>query len=234
MKYTYLIVDIAVVAIPLAASFHRKILFYRHWRVFLPCLAVVALFFLAWDVWFTQKGNWGFNRRYVSGLWILGLPLEEVLFFFCIPYACIFTSFCLKRFFRPAKGSRVTSLVTWIVIGLSFIAGVFNYARPYTFIACLMLSLLLGICRLYFGRDGLKECYIALLVLLPAFLLVDGLLTGTGLHEPVVWYSAGAISGYRIATIPIEDVPYGMELIMLNILLCHSYSRVLCATFHKS
>jgi hypothetical protein len=69
------------------------------------------------------------------------------------------------------------------------------------------------------------------------FLLVNGVLTGTGLSEPVVKYNPAHILGIRIMTIPVEDFIYGFELFLLNLSLYlrfnkqfplrHSYNRSL-------
>jgi len=50
-------------------------------------------------------------------------------------------------------------------------------------------------------------------------LLVDGVLTGTGLPSPVVSYNPSYILGIRIKTIPVEDFIYGFELFVLNLAL---------------
>jgi lycopene cyclase domain-containing protein len=49
------------------------------------------------------------------------------------------------------------------------------------------------------------------------FLIVNGLLTGTGLQEPVVWYNDNENLGIRILTIPVEDTIYGFELMILTV-----------------
>ena len=56
-------------------------------------------------------------------------------------------------------------------------------------------------------------------VLLLPFFIVNGLLTGTSLESPIVWYDNNENLGTRILTIPVEDIFYGMLLIMLNISL---------------
>ena len=56
-------------------------------------------------------------------------------------------------------------------------------------------------------------------VLLLPFFIVNGILTGTGLDSPVVWYNDNENLGLRVLTIPVEDIFYGMELIFLNLLI---------------
>ena len=53
--------------------------------------------------------------------------------------------------------------------------------------------------------------------LLIPFFIVNGILTGTGIDEPVVWYNNAENLSIRILTIPIEDIFYGFELIILTI-----------------
>ena len=90
MRYTYLIVDLATIFIPLLFSFHPKIKFYDQWKSYLPALFISAFLFIAWDILYTYLGVWSFNPNYLSGLYLLNLPMEECLFFICIPYACVF------------------------------------------------------------------------------------------------------------------------------------------------
>lgn len=66
-------------------------------------------------------------------------------------------------------------------------------------------------------RKYLGSFFIAYLLVIPFFLLSNGILTGTFLDAPVVVYNDAENLGIRILTIPSEDVFYGMLLVLLNV-----------------
>ena len=66
-------------------------------------------------------------------------------------------------------------------------------------------------------------------VLLIPFFIVNGILTGSGLEQSVVWYNNSEILGIRLLTIPIEDIFYGFELILINVFLYEYFKKL----FHK-
>src|ERR1700761_5982703 len=98
IKYTYLLIDLLSVFIPLLFSFHPKIQLYKSWAALMPAIFITAIFYLLWDSWFVHMGVWGFNPHYLIGVYIGNIPLEEALFFICIPYACVFTYQCISDF----------------------------------------------------------------------------------------------------------------------------------------
>lgn len=217
MKYLYLLVNFFTIIIPFIYSFHPKIKFHLTWRGFLPAVVLIGAVFVAWDMWFTSMGVWGFNPDYLSGIPIGNLPLEEVLFFICIPYACVFTYFCLDKFFTLSWNPNVEAAFCLIFsIGLITL-GLINYDRIYTLttfistgLVCLALKFLLKVD--WFGKASTVYG-----ILLFPFFIVNGILTGTGIEAPIVWYDHAENLDIRILTIPIEDAFYGFELILLNI-----------------
>ena len=125
-QYTYLAINFFTIIICFIFSFHPKIKFYRHFKAFLLASIVTAIFFIAWDVWFTSNGVWWFNDKYLIGLRLFGLPIEELLFFICIPFSCVFTYFCLDKFFRldwkPSveKVFVIISIISCLILALIF------------------------------------------------------------------------------------------------------------------
>ena len=71
----------------------------------------------------------------------------------------------------------------------------------------------------------LNHLYFSYAILLIPFFIVNGILTGTGLSNPVVWYNENEIIGFRLLTIPIEDVFYGFFLILINVFLFERFNR---------
>lgn len=214
---TYLFIDLATVLVPLIASFHPRIAFVKTWRAFWPaCLAVAALFIL-WDSVFTRMGVWGFNERYVSDMSVAGLPIEELLFFICIPYACVFTYFAVGSLIAR---DRWSSVVQWTVVGGSaalVALAIANTHRWYTASTFILLAVLLFWLALKMKPKWLTRALLSYIIVLPLFFVVNGLLTGSWIEEPVVWYDDDENLGLRIGTIPVEDIFYGLLLVLLNI-----------------
>lgn len=221
---TYLLIDIGAFIVPLLFSFHPKIQFYRHWRFFWPANLLVAVVFILWDALYTRIGVWGFNDRYILGPRFFGLPVEEILFFIFIPYASVFTYHCFKLFYPRVlfKSERTVSLV---FVSVSALAGIFFVEKLYTGVTCSVLALLIVYLSAIRKVSWLNNFYFMYVVILVPFFIVNGLLTGTGLNEAVVWYNNQENVDLRILTIPVEDVFYGMLLLLLNVSLFEYFSR---------
>ena len=217
MKYTYLLINFFTIIVPFLFSFHPKLQFHKTWKAFFPAVFISGLLFIVWDIYFTDLGVWGFNPDYLVGIYLFNLPLEEILFFFCIPYACVFTYHCLDLFITKSIGDQTERILTPLLILIFIITAFFQYAKIYPLVTFLLLPLLIVISRYVLKERWISKFYIIYGVLLFPFLIVNGLLTGTGLEAPVVWYNEQEIIGFRIMTIPVEDVFYGMALILLNL-----------------
>ncbi len=212
---TYLIVDLACLSVPFAASFYPKHAFYKEWKHFIPANLLVAALFLIWDVAFTRAGIWGFNSDYLTGLYLANLPVEEWFFFFCIPYACVFTWFAFEFIIRNNPLIRIERRLT-LVLAIGLIGGgLLFYQKWYTAVTFLATGLFL--LYKYVRSDSLAGVYLSFLTIFPFFLLSNSLLTGSWIESPIVWYNNEENLGLRLGTIPVEDTVYGFLLIALNI-----------------
>jgi lycopene cyclase domain-containing protein len=207
---TYAWVDLCSVLVPFLAGFHPRLRFHRCWWALFPGIMVMMGLFIPWDAMFTQTGVWGFNPEHVWRVRVLHLPLEEWLFFVCIPYACVFTYHCLRAIgVRDHWGRHARAISLVLIVGLLAIVAL-NWSRAYTSTAWTMCALWIGFTAFIQRAPWLGRFYFTYAVLLLPFLLVNGILTGTGLERPVVWYNDQENLGSRLLTIPVEDVFYGL------------------------
>ncbi len=225
MKSLYLILNLASISIPLAYSFHPKLQFYKQWKPLFLSIFITGSFYIIWDIMFTINGIWGFNEAYFLGLKILKLPLEELLFFLCIPYACVFTHYALLHYFPNLKlNSKITTIISYLLTILFVLVAVSNYSKWYTFVNFIVATLVLVIGFLI-HKQILQSYFITFLVMLIPFFIVNGILTGSFINGEVVWYNNHENLGLRLFTIPIEDSVYAFSLILSNLILMKLFRK---------
>ncbi len=93
-KYAALLIISGIV--PFILSFWPRLGFYRNLRALFLSIVLIVIIFGTWDVIATRRGHWYFDPKGVWPVRILGLPLEEWLFFIVIPFCCIFTWEAIK------------------------------------------------------------------------------------------------------------------------------------------
>ncbi len=215
MSFTYILVLFFTVIICFIASFDKRLQFNKHFGAFLKASVLVAIPFIAWDVWFTAKGVWWFNIDYTMGLNIAGLPLEEWLFFIFIPFSCIFTYYSIDKFFKMEWLSGFNNLIVFVTVIVCSVTALLYYDKIYTLITS--LSAILTVVYLHFiaKADWISKASLVFTILMLGFLPVNGILTGTGLDTPIVNYNPDDFLGIRILTIPIEDAVYGYTQFLL-------------------
>ena len=215
MSLTYASVLFFTVIICFIASFDRRLRFNQYFVPFIKAAVLVAIPFIAWDVWFTSKGVWWFNTDYTLGLVIAGLPLEEWLFFIFIPFSCVFTYYCFEKFFKLDWLSGLNNIIVFVsVIGCSVIA-LLHYDKVYTLVTAVATLATLIYLHFLARADWIGKASLVYTVLMLGFFPVNGVLTGTGLESPIVNYNPGDFLGIRMLTIPVEDAVYGYTQFLL-------------------
>ena len=185
--------------------------------------------FIPWDVIFTINGVWGFNSDYFLGFEIFSLPLEEWLFFICIPFACVFTHYALLLYFPNLKLNKVaTKAISISLVLILFILALANYDKWYTLVN---FSLAIPLTWLVYKYNPqlLQHFFLTFLVMLIPFFIVNGVLTGSWIDNQVVWYNDAENLGIRMGTIPFEDSIYAYSMILMNLY----YFEYLCYRFKK-
>jgi len=218
-KYLYLAVNLFAISFPLLRSFESKVRYASKWYALFPALLITATVFLIWDHWFTVIGIWEFNQKYLLGIFIFQLPIEEWLFFFTVPFACIFIYevliyFFPKDIFQPVAKPFIIAMIP-ILLVLAFL----NLDKMYTSVNFFVGALALGVHWLIFKDKYMGRFIFAYLVHLIPFIICNGILTGGITSQPVVIYNNAENLGIRLWTVPIEDTIYSMTLLLMNVSL---------------
>jgi lycopene cyclase domain-containing protein len=190
--------------------------FYKKWKHLFSAMILPAVFYIIWDMVFTKQGVWSFNENYITGIKLYNLPIEEVLFFFVVPYCCVFIYACVRSYFpKIQRTSSGNGILNFIGIVLLVIA-LFYHDKAYTFFTFFFNGIfifILSSSKRYFQSFNANAFLVSYLIILIPFLIINGLLTAI----PVVLYNDNENLATRIYTIPVEDVFYGMLLIMMNV-----------------
>ena len=72
-------------------------------------------------------------------------------------------------------------------------------------------------------NNTLHRFYISYLVILIPFVIVNGILTGSFINEPVVWYNNSENFGVRVFTIPVEDFGYAFSMLFFSVILIERF-----------
>ncbi len=207
MRAEYLLFDLLIVVGPLVLSLMPRHRMRARARSMALAALVLAVPFIAWDS-AVAGSHWWFDTRYTLGFALFGLPVEEVLFFFVVPFACAFSWETLIGAAR-AKATLSPRLY-WlapplILLGLATAL----WGPAYTGLTVFALGLFVGLDHML-GTGLLRmPRYWAFAGLVVAFTAVfNTYLTG----RPVVHYGLSHQLGLRIGTVPVEDFGYGLAL----------------------
>ncbi|MDG1915316.1 MAG: lycopene cyclase domain-containing protein [Crocinitomix sp.] len=215
MTYLYLLIIGLTVLFPILLSFDKKVAFYKTWKYLVFGFLLVGIPFIIWDILFTEFEIWGFNPDYLTGINLYNLPIEEVLFFVAVPFACTFIYACVKAYFPTLRLTGFNRVFYALLVIYAITLMVFGFGGYYSTIAGLLAIATIPILKKI--KVKLRFLPLAFLIALVPFFIVNGVLTGTGLDKPIVWYNNAENAGIRFFTIPIDDVVYAWTLLAGNI-----------------
>lgn len=89
-SYVAVLVFVLVGSLWLEIALRTHVL--RRWRRLLLSMVAPIVVFVAWDAYAIAAGHWTFALDKILGITVIGgVPIDEVLFFVCIPLASILT-----------------------------------------------------------------------------------------------------------------------------------------------
>lgn len=218
-QFLYLFLLLASISYPLSKSWDKQLNYSKNWKALFPSIGIMMLLMVSWDVLFTKWGVWGFNPAYNLGVNIFGLPIEEWLFFICIPFSCMFI-YEVVAFFD--KKNRFDSSAKWISLSLFVVVLLLfflSFGQVYTQWTMTAIGFLLIYQLLNHKKTAsyLGRFYFSYLFVLVPFIIINGVLTGSFIEDQVVWYNMEETFGIRIGTVPFEDFFYCLFMLLMTV-----------------
>lgn len=221
MKTAYLLINFFTIFFPVALSFDKRVQFYKSWKFFVPGMLITGALFLYWDALFTRKQVWFFNSDYIIGIKFFGLPIEEILFFLTVPFACLFIYACLDYYVKWQPTVKASRVISFLLIILSVILLVSHTSKLYTLVTFGLLAAVLLDVQFVLKAPWTGRFYQAYVVCLVPFYIINGILTAV----PVVLYNNAENLHFRVGTIPFEDHFYLMSLLLMNTAFFEHFKR---------
>jgi len=213
---SYIALDLLILLFPFLLTFVWKTKYYRFFKPLAGSIIIVGGIYILWDALVTARGDWWFNEQYLLNIpHPLGLPLEEILFFVVVPYACLFIYENLIYFIKE----RTFSIPKWLFplfAVILLIAGAYFYHQEYTILALWSVAVFFLITTWKYPEIFRSSHYwLYLLISFVPFIIFNYLLTSI----IIVYYNPNAIWGIRVGTIPLEDFFYNFSLLSFYLLV---------------
>lgn len=103
-RYQYLLLMAGCLAITLPLELILGVRVYRRPRRLLLALLPTVALFSAWDVWGIVRNHWWYSERFMTGIRIGLMPLEELVFFLVIPVCGLLTYEAVGQVLRRVTG----------------------------------------------------------------------------------------------------------------------------------
>ncbi len=175
---------------------------------YMAATLIVAPIYLIWDACFNQWGIWGFNDRYITGFRIGGLPWEEWVWFFIIPFCSFFVHTHVRENIR--LNTKWDSWLVWIILPILLIIYANTWEKMYSAWSVGSVIVIL-VWILIWKREGIGIFMISFGINCIPMFFFNGMLTGLLTEQGLVVYHPGEFSGIRVGSYPVEDLGFGFS-----------------------
>jgi len=223
IKLDYILLDFIIILFPIIFTFTWKFKYYKYFKPLAASILIVGISYIFWDYLVTARGDWWFNKEFLIGIEIFGLPIEEILFFVVVPFACIFIYENLEFFIKDKK----IPFNRWfylIIAAIFFVVGILFRHQDYTILAMFSCSLFFILApTLYPKILESRNFWLYIILSFVPFIIFNYLLTS----QVIVYYSPEAIWGGtveqlwfgRFITIPFEDFFYNFSMLSFYLMV---------------
>lgn len=206
MKWEYALFNAIIVFAPIISGLLYKKTVWPPFSQIAKSILPAAVVYILADQLVTPIW-WSFNPNHILGIYLLKLPLEEIAFFFSVPFACLFLYINLHHTLNPQKITfpYFHSLILSLLLIIFTLKNSLWYTSAVLLTTILMFLLDRHSLRLYSQKTFIIFAALALILTT----IFNGYLTA----RPVVIYNPSYKSNIQLGSIPIEDFVYGLTLI---------------------
>ncbi|MBK9106960.1 MAG: lycopene cyclase domain-containing protein [Saprospiraceae bacterium] len=176
------------------------------WKQYVKPMFILSTCFILWDYFFTSWGIWGFNPKYYSGIQWIGLPIEEWIWFWIIPFCSLFIYEIVKR--KIDWSGKVDGYLSWIMLAVLTLLYLLNFDHLYSSWSLAGAIYVVSLSILWRWK-GIAVFMVSFLWNLIPMYLFNGMLTGLFTEEALVMYNPEEFSNLRLGSFPIEDLGFG-------------------------
>lgn len=213
--FNYLIIDALIILFPLLLSFTWKFKYYRYFKSLAASILIVGTVYIFWDVLVTARGDWWFNEAFLSGVTIINLPIEEIMFFITVPFACLFIYENLV-YFLPEKTVAFNKWTYYVIAGILIVGGLVFYHQDYTILALCSAAAFFIIAASWYPQVlQSRNFWLYIAISFIPFIIFNYLLTSLVVvhyNPDAIWGGDGLWNG-RFLTIPFEDFFYNFSML---------------------
>jgi lycopene cyclase domain-containing protein len=119
----------------------------------------------------------------------------------------------LELFPKFSYNQKRSKQITVLLLGYFIVSLILNYNKWYPLVNYILAIAVLLLVYTS-NKNLLRTYYKTFVIMLIPFVIVNGVLTGTGINDQVVWYNNLENCGVRFFTIPIEDATYAFTMIL--------------------
>lgn len=213
MTYSFLLLDLFLILIPIFLSFDKNVLDKAHFKFAMPAILVAGIIFSAITVVFTIFGVWGFNPLFLIGSYYRSVPIEQYLFLFAFSFAGLGVYNYLNIKFPNNHLQKFSLSVSNLMLGVCVAFIFFAYAKWYTVVTFSVLFVLLLYIEYLNKLRFMYRFYRAYVVCLIPFYICYGVLC----YLPTLTYDTAETIKLKLGDIPLENHFYMMGMLLLTV-----------------
>lgn len=213
MNFTYLLIAVGVLLIPILILCVKKTGFSHTIRFAVLASLVTALVFSIAATLFVLAGVWNFNQDYLTGITLWKIPIEEFLFYITMTLAGLGIYTALNTAFPKNELDKFSLSLSNVMLGICVAMLFFSYTKWYSAATFGVLFVLLFYIE-YIGKIRfMYRFYRAFLLFLLLFYSCELVIA----QLPVISYTETI--NLKLGSIPFESHFYFMGMLLMSIYL---------------